>query len=183
MDAPEVLQQIDWTSEPRRKVAIVGPSGSEKSTRGTLSLGLYAPSEGTISYDGIPSQHLNLQEVRRQFGVVLQESVLFSGSILSNITLNNPAIDQAQVVAAARIAANDEDISRMPMGYDTFVSEGGSAQSGGQRQRRALAGAIAPKPSILCSAMSGKRGVKTFAAGRGQGPLPGLGVRLRRPAP
>jgi ABC-type bacteriocin/lantibiotic exporter with double-glycine peptidase domain len=148
-DAPEVLRQLDLTIEAGQKVAIVGPSGSGKSTLGKLLLGLYVPTEGAIFYDDIPLQCLNYQEVRRQFGVVLQESILFSGSILSNITLNNPAMDKEQVVEAAEIAAIDEDIRCMPMGYDTFVSEGGSALSGGQRQRLAIARAIAHKPTIL----------------------------------
>jgi ATP-binding cassette subfamily B protein len=148
-DAPEVLHQLDLTVEAGQKVAIVGPSGSGKSTLGKLLLGLYVPTEGAIFYDGIPLQHLNYQEVRRQFGVVLQESTLFSGSILSNITLNNPTLDKEQVVEAAAIAAIGEDIRCMPMGYDTFISEGGSALSGGQRQRLAIARAIAHKPTIL----------------------------------
>jgi ABC-type bacteriocin/lantibiotic exporter with double-glycine peptidase domain len=148
-DAPEVLHQLDLTIEAGQKVAIVGPSGSGKSTLGKLLLGLYLPTEGTIAYDGIPLQRLNLQEVRRQCGVVLQESTLFSGSILSNITLTNPAMDKEQVVEAAALAALDNDIRCMPMGYDTFVSEGGSALSGGQRQRLAIARAVAHKPTIL----------------------------------
>lgn len=148
-DAPDVLRQLDLTIEAGQKLAIVGPSGSGKSTLGKLLLGLYIPPEGSIFYDGIPLQHLNLQEVRRQFGVVLQESVLFSGSILSNIALNNPTMDRDQVLEAANVAAIDEDIRCMPMGYDTFVSEGGSALSGGQRQRLSIARAIAHKPTIL----------------------------------
>ena len=148
-DAPEVLHDLDLTVEAGQKIAIVGPSGSGKSTLGKLLLGLFAPIQGSIFYDGIPLQRLNYQEVRRQFGVVLQESTLFSGSILSNITLNNPTIDKEQVVNAAEIAAIDEDIMYMPMGYETYVSEGGSALSGGQRQRIAIARAIAHKPSIL----------------------------------
>jgi ABC-type bacteriocin/lantibiotic exporter with double-glycine peptidase domain len=148
-DAPEVLRQLDLTVEAGQRVAIVGPSGSGKSTLGKLLLGLCVPTEGTIFYDGIPLQRLNCQEVRRQFGVVLQESILFSGSILSNITLSNPTMSKEQVVEAAQIAAIHEDIMSMPMGYDTFVSEGGSALSGGQRQRLAIARAIAQKPTIL----------------------------------
>ncbi|MFL5653170.1 MAG: peptidase domain-containing ABC transporter [Ktedonobacteraceae bacterium] len=148
-DAPEVLHHIDLTVEAGQKVAIVGPSGSGKSTLGKLLLGLYAPTEGSILYDDIPLQRLNYQEVRQQFGVVLQETTLFSGSILSNITLNNPMIDKEQVVEAAEIAAIDGDIMSMPMGYETFVSEGGSALSGGQRQRLAIARAIAHKPALL----------------------------------
>ena len=148
-DAPEVLHNIDLMVEAGQKVAIVGPSGSGKSTLGKLLLGLYAPTGGSILYDDIPLQRLNHQEVRRQFGVVLQESTLFSGSILSNITLNDPTIDKEQVVKAAGIAAIDGDIMYMPMGYETFVSEGGSALSGGQRQRLAIARAIAHKPALL----------------------------------
>ncbi len=148
-NAPEVLHRLDLTIEPGQKVAIVGPSGSGKSTLGKLLLGLYEPTEGTILYDGIPLQQLNYSEVRRQFGVVLQEATLFSGSILTNITLNNPTIDKEQVMEAAEIAAIHEDIMSMPMGYETFVSEGGSALSGGQRQRLAIARAIAHKPGLL----------------------------------
>jgi ATP-binding cassette, subfamily B, bacterial len=148
-DAPEVLHNIDLTVEAGQRVAIVGPSGSGKSTLGKLLLGLYVPTEGSILYDGIPLQRLNYQEVRRQFGVVLQEATLFSGSILSNITLNTPTIDKEQVVQAAEIAAIHEDIMCMPMGYETYISEGGSALSGGQRQRVAIARAIAHKPALL----------------------------------
>ncbi len=148
-DVPEVLHGIDLAVEAGQKVAIVGPSGSGKSTLGKLLLGLYVPTKGTILYDGIPLQQLNYREVRRQFGVVLQEFALFSGSVLSNIALNNPTIDKEQVVEAAEIAAIHEDIMDMPMGYETLVAEGGSALSGGQRQRLAIARAIAHKPSIL----------------------------------
>src|SRR5207248_6684554 len=139
----------ELTVEAGQKVAIVGPSGAGKSTLGKLFLGLYMPTEGSILYDGIPLERLHYQEVRRQFGVVLQEATLFSGSILSNITLNNPSMDKEQVARAAEIAAIDGDIMRMPMAYETYVSEGGSALSGGQRQRLAIARAIAHKPALL----------------------------------
>jgi ATP-binding cassette subfamily B protein len=146
---PDVLREINLTIEPGARVAIVGRSGSGKSTLGKLLLGLYVPADGEIFYDGHPLQRLNWQELRRQFGVVLQESALFSGSILSNITLSNPMMDFERVIEAARIAAIHEDIVAMPMGYETFVSEGGSALSGGQRQRLGIARAIAHEPTIL----------------------------------
>jgi HlyB family type I secretion system ABC transporter len=146
---PDVLHDIALTVAPGQRVAIVGQSGSGKSTLGMLLLGLYAPTGGRVLYDGIALDRLDLQEVRRQFGVVLQDSALFSGSILSNITLNHPRLPFERVVQAAKIAAIHDDIAAMPMGYDTFVSEGGSALSGGQRQRMSIARAIANKPRIL----------------------------------
>ena len=146
---PKVLDDIDLTARPGERIAIVGPSGSGKSTLGKLLLGLYLPAEGDIFYDGRSLRDVNLHEVRRQFGVVLQESILFSGSILSNIALSNPLIDRERVAEVARLAAIHDDIMAMPMGYDTFVSEGGSALSGGQRQRLAIARAIAHRPAMI----------------------------------
>jgi len=87
--------------------------------------------------------------VRRQFGVVLQDSSVFSGSVLHNITLNNPDMGLERATQAAEMAAIHDDIVQMPMGYETFVSEGGSALSGGQRQRLALARAFASSPAIM----------------------------------
>ncbi|MBV9710741.1 MAG: peptidase domain-containing ABC transporter [Ktedonobacteraceae bacterium] len=148
-DTPLILHSINLMIQAGQKVAIVGRTGSGKSTLGRLLLGLYLPTEGLISYDGIPLQTMNYQEVRRQFGVVLQDSSVFSGSVLQNITLNNPNMGVEQAAQAAEMAAIHDDIIQMPMGYETFVSEGGSALSGGQRQRLALARALASSPSIL----------------------------------
>ena len=148
-DSTDVLHSINLTIKAGQKVAIVGRTGSGKSTLGKLLLALYLPTSGTISYDGIPLQRMKYQEVRRQFGVVMQDTVVFSGTILENLTLNNPKMNREQARYAAEIAAIHEDIERMPMGYDTFVGEGGSALSGGQRQRMAIARAVAHNPVIL----------------------------------
>ncbi len=148
-NAPLVLRDINISIEPGQKVALVGRTGSGKSTVGKLLLGLYLPTRGEILYDGVPLQRLNYRAVRSQFGVVLQESLLFSGSVRENISLNDPAMDMERVMQAARTAAIHDDIMQMPMGYETFVAEAGSALSGGQRQRLAIARALACHPAIL----------------------------------
>jgi ABC-type bacteriocin/lantibiotic exporter with double-glycine peptidase domain len=148
-DVPKVLHSINLTIEPGQKVAIVGKTGSGKSTLGKLLLGLYIPTEGSIYYDGIPLASLHYQEVRRQFGVVLQDAAIFSGTALHNITFNDPQMNREDAIKAAQAAAIHNDIMNMPMGYETYVAEGGSALSGGQRQRLALARALAHNPSIL----------------------------------
>ncbi|HTK11581.1 MAG TPA: peptidase domain-containing ABC transporter [Ktedonobacteraceae bacterium] len=147
--AGDVLKNISLQIEPGQKVAIVGRTGSGKSTLGKLLLGLYVPTQGEIRYDGIPLRMLNYQSVRTQFGVVMQDAVIFGDTIRQNIAFNNPDMDMARIVEVTKMAALHEDISQMPMGYETFVAEGGSALSGGQRQRLALARALAHAPVIL----------------------------------
>lgn len=148
-NAPMILKDINVRIRPGQKIALVGKTGSGKSTLGKLLVGLITPTKGSILFDNVPLDTLNLQEVRSQFGVVLQESAIFSGSIKENIALNNPEMDMTRVIEAAQIAAIADDIEKMSMSYDTPVSEGGSAFSGGQRQRLSLARALANHPSIL----------------------------------
>lgn len=149
LEAPEVLRDINLRIHAGQKVALVGRTGSGKSTLGKLLLGLYLPTAGQILYDNFPLANLDYQDVRRQFGVVMQDTALFSGSVRHNITMHDPTMANERVVKAAQLAAIHEDIVKMPMSYETFISEGGSALSGGQRQRLALARAIAHQPAIL----------------------------------
>ena len=130
-NAPVVVRDILITIEPGQKVAIVGRTGSGKSTLVKLLLGLYTPTEGDIRYDGKSLLGLNRRTLRSQIGVVLQEPFLFSGSIRQNIAFNNPRLSLEQVMEAARLAAIDDEILQLPMGYETLIAEGGRGLSGG----------------------------------------------------
>jgi ABC-type bacteriocin/lantibiotic exporter with double-glycine peptidase domain len=148
-DAPDVLRNIDLTIQAGQKVAIVGRTGSGKSTLGRLLLGLYPASEGELLFDGIPLNTLNYRSLSTQFCVVTQEPFLFNTSIRENISLQCPELPLNEVLRAAQLAGIHKEILQMPMGYETRVAEGGSGLSGGQRQRLALARALAHKPAIL----------------------------------
>jgi ATP-binding cassette, subfamily B, bacterial len=146
---PKVLDDIDINIDSGQKIAIVGRTGSGKSTLGKLLLGLCLPTEGEIFYDGISLRTLDFQSVRAQLGVVMQDTHTFSGSIRQNITFRHTEITMEQVIKATQAAVLHDEIFQMPMRYETFVSEGGNALSGGQRQRLALACALAHEPAIL----------------------------------
>src|SRR5262245_11366363 len=143
------LKNISCRIEPGQKVALVGVTGSGKSTLAAILLGLFRPTRGEIYYDGIPLRDLNYQSLRNQFGVVLQDPVIFSGSIRQNIAFGLQHYSFQDVVEAAKNACLHDEIIRMPMGYETVVSEGGTNLSGGQRQRLALARALVRRPSML----------------------------------
>jgi ATP-binding cassette, subfamily B, bacterial len=146
---PLALQDLSLAIAPGQRVAIVGPTGSGKSTLVRLLLGLYPPSDGIILYDGRPIQTLDHGWLRRQIGVVLQEVALFSGSIRENIIFHRPGISQAQVERAARLAAIHDQIAQLPLGYDTRLDSGGTRLSGGMRQRLVLARALVHAPALL----------------------------------
>ncbi len=147
--APRNIRNISVQITPGQKVAIVGRSGTGKSTLAKLMLGLYQPSSGRILYDGLDLAGLDLQSVRHHCGIVTQRSYLFSTTIRENITLQDPSIPLSEVVKAAQLACVHEDIIAMPMGYETLLSDGGGSLSGGQRQRVALARALVHHPAIL----------------------------------
>lgn len=145
----DVLRNISIAIRAGQRVALVGPTGSGKSTLGKLLLGLYTPGTGEVFYDGIPLQALDYHAVRAQFGVVMQDAHIFSGSIRQNIAFNVPDMEMERVISAARNAGLHADIERLPMGYETFIAEEGSTLSGGQCQRLAIARALAHDPAIL----------------------------------
>ncbi|MCG8462949.1 MAG: peptidase domain-containing ABC transporter, partial [Holophagales bacterium] len=148
-DGPEVLRDIRFSIRPGEKVAIVGATGSGKSTLGLVLLGMLPVEKGEVRFDGVPIEKLGLRYLRRQVGAVLQNPSLWSGSIRGNIGFLRPEMPLEEVVEAARMAAIHDEIAALPMAYETRVAEGGSAISGGQKQRIALARALASKPAIL----------------------------------
>jgi ABC-type bacteriocin/lantibiotic exporter with double-glycine peptidase domain len=135
--------------EPGQRVAIVGSTGSGKTTLGMLLLGLYSPTSGEISFDGHAAADIVPRELRAQFGVVLQEPFVFSGTISDNIALHDQSLSQRDIADAARLACLHEDIAATPNAYATHLAQRGVGLSGGQRQRLAIARALARRPSVL----------------------------------
>ncbi|MBX3454259.1 type I secretion system permease/ATPase [Ferrovibrio sp.] len=148
-DGPDVLRQIGLHVPAGQVLGIVGPSGSGKSTLTKLVQRLYAPQGGRVLLDGMDIAGVDVIGLRRQIGVVLQENVLFSGSVRENIALANPGLALDQVIHVAKLAGAHDFIMAMPQGYDTLVGERGFNISGGQRQRLAIARALAIDPRIL----------------------------------
>lgn len=130
-------------------VVIVAPSGYGKTTIMKLMLGLLEPTAGEVLVDGVPLRQIGLDRYRRQVAAVMQEDQLLSGSIADNIAFFDEKVDISRVVACARLAAMDEAVRAMPMGYNSLIGDMGSSLSGGQKQRLLLARALYRRPAIL----------------------------------
>lgn len=140
---------LDLQIKKHSMVAIVGASGSGKSTITRLLLGLVNPTEGVVRVDGHDLRNLDLEAYRKQIGTVMQDVILFRGNVRENISYGVPNATLGDIVEAAKLAGADEFIQRLPDGYGTFLDESASNISGGQRQRIALARAIVRKPKLL----------------------------------
>jgi subfamily B ATP-binding cassette protein HlyB/CyaB len=149
LDGPQTLHDLSLEVPAGQVIGIVGPSGSGKSTLAKLIQRLYVPESGRVLVDGVDIAMIDVAWLRRQIGVVLQESVLFNRSIRENIALADPGMPMERVVAAAQLAGAHEFILELPEGYDTPVGERGALLSGGQRQRIAIARALVTDPRIL----------------------------------
>ncbi len=148
-DEPQVLRDVSFTIEPGQVVGIVGPTGSGKSTVVSLMPRFYDPSAGRVLIDGQDISKVKLTALRSQIGFVLQETVLFRGSIAENIAYGKPGATQEEIVAAAKLANADEFISKMQHGYESMVGERGDTLSGGQRQRIGIARAVIRNSPIM----------------------------------
>ncbi len=146
---PGVLDGVSFSIAPGESVALVGPSGCGKSTLANVLLGVLAPSAGTVRIGGVDTERLGLERLRAMVGTVLQDDVLFAGSIAENISFFDAEADLQWVARCAELAAVHADIAAMPMGYNTLVGDMGTVLSGGQKQRVLLARALYKRPKIL----------------------------------
>lgn len=144
-----VLENVTFTAEPGETIAILGSTGSGKSTLVNLIPRFYDVTEGRITIDGRDIRDIRLETLRSSIGMVLQESILFSGTIRENIAWGNSQAGDDEITAAAQAAQAHEFIARFPDGYGTFLGQRGVNLSGGQKQRLAIARALIKKPKIL----------------------------------
>ncbi|MEO7743807.1 MAG: peptidase domain-containing ABC transporter [Usitatibacter sp.] len=146
---PFVLLNCSFAVAPGESVALVGPSGGGKTTLLKLMLGLLPPTDGKVLAGGVDIQKLGIDRYRKLVGTVMQDDQLFAGSIGDNISFFDPAPDHGAIERFARLAAVHDDISAMPMAYNTLIGDMGAALSGGQKQRILLARALYKQPRIL----------------------------------
>ncbi len=145
----DVLNDVDLHVKPGEFIGLVGKSGVGKSTLINLVMRMYDVDEGSICIDGVDVRNISQESLRRQMGVVLQETFLFTGSIWQNLTYAKPNATREEVINAAKMAGAHEFIVRLPDGYNTYVGERGHTLSGGERQRIAIARALLHDPRIL----------------------------------
>jgi ATP-binding cassette subfamily B protein len=146
---PRILADVSMDAPPGRTIALVGQTGAGKSTAMALLQRLWDPVEGRVTLDGHDLRDLTLDSLRRNVGVVFQESLLFNRSIRDNLLIGRPDATQEELERACRMAEAHDFISAKPQGYDTMVGERGSSLSGGQRQRLAIARALLKDPPVL----------------------------------
>jgi ATP-binding cassette subfamily B protein RaxB len=146
---PMVIDDVNFTIGAGESVAIVGPSGCGKSTLINVLLGILPSTNGEVLLGGISTSQAGIQRSRQLIGTVLQDDVLFAGSISDNISFFDPEADMAWITECARMAAIDAEITAMPMAYNTLVGDMGTVLSGGQKQRVLLARALYKRPKIL----------------------------------
>src|SRR5690625_4077012 len=144
-----VLKNTSFSIQAGETAAFVGHTGSGKSSIMNILFRFYDPQKGTITIDGIPTNQLSRQQVRAHMGIVLQDPFLFSGTILSNVTMNDPAITNEAAIKASQAVGADHFIEKLPNGFDETVTEGGSTFSLGERQLISFARALAFDPAIL----------------------------------
>jgi ABC-type multidrug transport system fused ATPase/permease subunit len=148
-DGPKVLRGINLDVEPGQTVALVGPTGAGKTSIASLVMRFYDVTTGAVRVDGIDVRDVTQRSLRRQTGMVTQDSFLFAGSVADNIRFGRPAATQPEIEAAAQLANAHEFIGQMESGYDTRVLEGGANISLGQRQLICFARAVLADPRIL----------------------------------
>ena len=144
-----VLNGVSLHAKPGQMIALVGPTGAGKSTIINLILRFYDVTGGAVKIDGIDVRKVTQASLRRQIGIVLQDTVLFSGSVAENIAFGNPHATQADIEAAAQVANVHEFITTLPQGYATLLGERGASLSQGQRQLMSIARAVLINPRIL----------------------------------